>query len=54
MDDPDRLVIAYGPVWAIGTGRNATDDQAQQVHAHIRDLITDRWNATFANRVRIL
>ena len=34
--EPDRLVIAYEPVWAIGTGRNATDQQAQEVHAFIR------------------
>ena len=34
MQDPDRLVIAYEPVWAIGTGRNATDAQAQEVHAY--------------------
>ena len=53
MDDPNRLVIAYEPVWAIGTGRNATDDQAQQVHAFIRDCVAKRWNADFANRVRI-
>jgi triosephosphate isomerase len=53
MDDPDRLVVAYEPVWAIGTGRNATDDQAQEVHAFIRDLIADRWNREFAYRVRI-
>jgi triosephosphate isomerase (TIM) len=50
---PDRVVIAYEPVWAIGTGRNATDDQAQEVHAFIRDRIADRWNADFAYRVRI-
>ena len=53
MDDADRLVIAYEPVWAIGTGRNATDDQAQQVHAFIRDCVANRWNADFAHRVRI-
>ena len=39
--DPDRLVIAYEPVWAIGTGRNATDAQAQEVHAFIRDELAD-------------
>ncbi|MGH7214678.1 MAG: triose-phosphate isomerase [Tepidisphaeraceae bacterium] len=53
MEDPDRLVIAYEPVWAIGTGRVATDDQAQEVHAFIRDAIAKRWNPTYANRVRI-
>jgi triosephosphate isomerase len=53
IDDPARLVIAYEPVWAIGTGRNATDDQAQEMHAFIRDLIKDRWNADFALSVRI-
>jgi triosephosphate isomerase (TIM) len=53
MTDPFRLVIAYEPVWAIGTGRTATDAQAQEVHAFIRDLIGRMWNADFAARVRI-
>jgi triosephosphate isomerase len=53
MDDPERLVIAYEPVWAIGTGRTATDDQAQEVHAFVRDAVAKRWNPGFANRVRI-
>lgn len=54
MQDPDRLVIAYEPVWAIGTGRNATDEQAQEVHAFIRQSIGKRWNTEFAGRVRII
>jgi len=37
--DLSKLVIAYEPVWAIGTGRSATPEQAQQVHAFIRDLL---------------
>ncbi len=53
MQDPDRLVIAYEPVWAIGTGRTATDAQAQEVHAFIRQAIAKIWNPDFANRVRI-
>jgi triosephosphate isomerase len=51
--DPNRLVIAYEPVWAIGTGRNATDEQAQEVHAFIRVTLGKRWNTDFADRVRI-
>jgi triosephosphate isomerase (TIM) len=53
MEDPDRLVIAYEPVWAIGTGRNATDAQAQEVHAFIRQELAKMWNPAFADRVRI-
>jgi triosephosphate isomerase len=53
MQDPARLVIAYEPVWAIGTGRNATDAQAQEVHAYIRDAIGKLWNKDFADNVRI-
>ena len=53
IEDPSRLVIAYEPVWAIGTGRTATDDQAQEMHLFIRDVLEKRWNANFANAVRI-
>jgi triosephosphate isomerase len=53
MQDPQRLVIAYEPVWAIGTGRNATDAQAQEVHAYIRQHIARVWNKDFADHVRI-
>jgi triosephosphate isomerase len=53
ITDPSRLVIAYEPVWAIGTGRNATDDQAQEVHAFIREYLGKRWNSGFADQVRI-
>jgi triosephosphate isomerase len=51
--EPDRLVIAYEPVWAIGTGRNATDAQAQEVHAYIREYLAKCWNRDFADQVRI-
>ena len=53
LDDPNRVVIAYEPVWAIGTGRNATDAQAQEVHAFIRQELGRMWNKDFADRVRI-
>ena len=53
INDPARLVIAYEPVWAIGTGRNASDQQAQEVHAFIRQTLAGMWNSDFASRVRI-
>lgn len=53
IDDPSRLVVAYEPVWAIGTGRIATDEQAQEVHGFIRAHLAKRWNADFAAQVRI-
>jgi triosephosphate isomerase (TIM) len=49
----DRLVIAYEPVWAIGTGRTATADQAQEVHAAIRAQLVQLAGAEAAERVRI-
>jgi triosephosphate isomerase (TIM) len=48
-----RLVIAYEPVWAIGTGRTATPAQAQEVHAHIRKRLTERFGAEVAAAIRI-
>ena len=53
MSDPARVVIAYEPVWAIGTGRNATDEQAEQVHAFIRSTVAERWGRSFADAVVI-
>jgi triosephosphate isomerase len=48
------VTIAYEPVWAIGTGLTATPDQAQQVHALIRELIADLYDSEAAKEVRIL
>jgi len=48
-----RLVIAYEPVWAIGTGRVATPHQAQEVHALIRSLLANMASPDVASRVRI-
>jgi len=47
------LVIAYEPVWAIGTGRNATPDQAQSAHAHIRSLLSEKFGQLAADGIRI-
>ncbi|MCL6503347.1 MAG: triose-phosphate isomerase [Pirellulales bacterium] len=49
-----RLVLAYEPVWAIGTGRVATAAQAQEVQADLRSTLRMRYNATAAEQVRIL
>jgi triosephosphate isomerase len=48
------LVIAYEPVWAIGTGVTASPDQAESAHAHIRKWVAERYNAAFSERIRIL
>lgn len=49
-----RVLIAYEPVWAIGTGKTATPEQAQQVHTHIRNRLAERYNANLAENARIL
>ena len=48
-----KCVIAYEPVWAIGTGKVATPDQAQEVHANLRALIAERYGKEVADVVRI-
>jgi triosephosphate isomerase len=47
------VVIAYEPVWAIGTGRVATPQQAEEVHAALRKLIEERYNRSIAQSARI-
>jgi triosephosphate isomerase len=49
----DRLVIAYEPVWAIGTGRTATPAQAQEVHAHLRGRLKARLGDAAAAAIRL-
>ena len=49
-----RVVIAYEPVWAIGTGKTATDAQAQEVHAFIRGLVGQLFGQPVADGIRIL
>ena len=49
----EETILAYEPVWAIGTGKNATSAQAQEVHAFIRQLLAKLYDETVARRVRI-
>jgi triosephosphate isomerase len=51
--DVEKLIIAYEPVWAIGTGRNATPQQAEEVHLLIRSLISELYSSTTAERLII-
>jgi triosephosphate isomerase len=48
------IVIAYEPIWAIGTGKTATSDQAQEVHAMIRALIAEKYGDKVADDMTIL
>ncbi|TVQ77167.1 MAG: triose-phosphate isomerase [Flavobacteriales bacterium] len=50
----ENLVIAYEPVWAIGTGETASPEQANEVHAHIRNFLKMTFGEDFANSIRIL
>ncbi len=53
VEDLEDLVIAYEPVWAIGTGRNATPEQAQAAHATIRKVLSTLTSPDLAQKVRI-
>jgi len=53
-DEVTALVVAYEPVWAIGTGRNATPEQAGEAHAHIRQRLRSWFGAEAAERCRVI
>lgn len=53
-EDMKKIVIAYEPVWAIGTGKTATAEQAQEIHACIRKVIADKFGAEVADDTTIL
>ena len=52
--DLDRIIVAYEPVWAIGTGRTATPEQAQEMHAFIRRVFAERHSQQAGEALRIL
>ena len=53
-EDFKKVILAYEPVWAIGTGLTATSAQAQEIHAHIRSLIAKKYGAEIAENTTIL
>ena len=52
-DQLSQMIVAYEPVWAIGTGKTASPEQAQEVHAFIRGLLTEMYSSEFAENVTI-
>jgi triosephosphate isomerase len=50
----DNLVLAYEPIWAIGTGKTATDEMAQEVHCDIRNVLTEMFGEAASSGIRIL
>jgi len=54
VDSVERVVIAYEPIWAIGTGKTAQPHDAQEVHAQLRTWLAQRYTASVAQRVRIV
>ena len=53
-DDMEKIIVAYEPVWAIGTGKTATAEQAEEIHACIRKVLADKFGAQVADDTTIL
>ena len=53
-EDFSKIILAYEPVWAIGTGKTATADQAEEMHAHIRNVIAEKYGQDVAQGTSIL
>ena len=53
-EDFGKIILAYEPVWAIGTGKTATADQAEEIHAYIRGVIADKYGKEVAENTSIL
>ena len=54
VEDFSKIIIAYEPIWAIGTGKTATSDQAEEIHAYIRSVIADKYGKEVAENISIL
>ncbi|MEO8711732.1 MAG: triose-phosphate isomerase [Parafilimonas sp.] len=53
-DDVQKIVIAYEPIWAIGTGKTATSEQAQEMHKFLRKVLADKYGNAVADNISIL
>ena len=53
-DNMKKIIVAYEPVWAIGTGKTATSEQAQEAHAFIRNLIKEKYDSSISDGIIIL
>ncbi len=53
-EDFSKIVIAYEPIWAIGTGKTATSDQAEEIHAYIRSIVAEKYGNEVAENTSIL
>ncbi len=54
LSDIKDIILAYEPVWAIGTGKTATGEQAQEVHAYLRTFLGKKYGSSFSDSLRIL
>jgi triosephosphate isomerase len=53
-EDIQKVVIAYEPIWAIGTGKTATSEQAQEMHAFLRSVFAGKYGEAVADNITIL
>ena len=53
-EELQKIIIAYEPIWAIGTGKTATSDQAQDMHAHLRSVLATQYGKEVADNISIL
>ncbi len=53
-EDFKNIIIAYEPIWAIGTGKTATEEQAQEIHHHIRNVISEKYGKVISGNTSIL